>query len=395
MAKKIENDALFDEENAKASAPAQQNTNGKKKVVVVNVPKRKKLLRTPSHIIRITLIWCFLLVLFLLTYPFLEVRFYITKDLSVSPYAEDAYRVLAEQEDIDKAAEKLQKALDSLVEVPKTEDHISAESEQKPESAAESSAAVPQTSETSDHISANTETSAQPGRIRDMDTVNYNWTYTIKEGIQEEKLTTLIDQVKKINRYEYTEDSIKALNTAVLEAQKILCASVFISQNALQMMVGGTIAEAFGSTLSVGNAILRSVLSFALAILPIVGIFACVFDKKRIVKNIIVMIVSILALIDIFTTIYPFIGIGAVLSIVMYVIISLINIFGFYARQQEKYIVEHPEKEAEYTEKHPYFVRALINEKTLNGTLASSRKEKEFEAAVNAKKRNSKKKKGK
>ena len=143
MAKKIENDALFDEENAKASAPAQQNTNGKKKVVVVNVPKRKKLLRTPSHIIRITLIWCFLLVLFLLTYPFLEVRFYITKDLSVSPYAEDAYRVLAEQEDIDKAAEKLQKALDSLVEVPKTEDHISAESEQKPESAAESSAAVP------------------------------------------------------------------------------------------------------------------------------------------------------------------------------------------------------------------------------------------------------------
>ena len=185
------------------------------------------------------------------------------------------------------------------------------------------------------------------------------------------------------------------MNTAVLEAQKILCASVFISQNALQMMVGGTIAEAFGSTLSVGNAILRSVLSFALAILPIVGIFACVFDKKRIVKNIIVMIVSILALIDIFTTIYPFIGIGAVLSIVMYVIISLINIFGFYARQQEKYIVEHPEKEAEYTEKHPYFVRALINEKTLNGTLASSRKEKEFEAAVNAKKRNSKKKKGK
>ena len=39
-----------------------------------------------------------------------------------------------------------------------------------------------------------------------------------------------------------------------------------------------------------------------------------------------------------------------------------------YAIQQERYIVKHPELEAEFTEKHPYFVKALINYKSVTLT---------------------------
>ena len=158
-------------------------------------------------------------------------------------------------------------------------------------------------------------------------------------------------------------------------------------------MLGGSVGEAFGSSISIGNTILRAFLTFALSILPLIGLFACVFDKKRIIKNIIVLICSILVLVDIFFTIYPFIGIGAVLSIILYIIISVINIGGFYARQQEKYIVMHPELEAEYTQKHPHFVKALINHKSFGDEVPVDYKAKERAAAKNAKKHNTKKKK--
>ena len=47
----------------------------------------------------------------------------------------------------------------------------------------------------------------------------------------------------------------------------------------------------------------------------------------------------------------------------MYIIICVLNLAGVYAKQQEDYIITHPEKEPEFTEKHPQFVKALINYK--------------------------------
>lgn len=389
MARKIENEE-WDEGTSSDVSSEQKSDSGtgtkeKRKVVVINVPKRRKLLRTPSHIIRITLIWCLAIILFLLTYPFLQVTFYITEDLQVTPKAEEAYDVLATQADIDKAEKELRQALDSLAEAPKKEES---------KAASQSSAATQESTEGSQDSQPAEQQGG--GLTREINTINYNWIYTIPEGVNEEKLIQLIDEVKQINREKYTEESIDRLNTAILKAQKVLCASVFVSQNALQMMLGGTVGEAFGSSnISLGNTFLRSFFTFALAILPMVAIFACIFDKKRLIKNIIVMICCALALADIFFTIYPYIGIGAVLTISMYILTMVINIGGFYARQQEKYIVEHPEKEAEYTAQHPHFVKALINQKSLDSSVSVSRRERERAAAMNAKKRQTKKKKGK
>ena len=401
MAKKIENDDLIDDSvtpNASGSGKKTDDISGaaaaeggkgkpeKRKVVVINVPKKKKRLRTPSHIIRITLIWLLAIELFLLTYPFLQVRFYITEDLGVTPYQEKAYSKLATQEEIDNAAAELQKAIDSLVEAPPEGSDAEGSSD---ESKAESAASEASVNEPAESSAAE----AGSSNVRELSTVDYNWSYYIRSDVDAEKLTKLIVDVKQINRMIYTEESVDALNLAVLKAQKVLCASVFISQNGFQMMLGGSVGEAFGSSISIGNTILRAFLTFALSILPLIGLFACVFDKKRIIKNIIVLICSILVLVDIFFTIYPFIGIGAVLSIILYIIISVINIGGFYARQQEKYIVMHPELEAEYTQKHPHFVKALINHKSFGDEVPVDYKAKERAAAKNAKKHNTKKKK--
>ena len=108
------------------------------------------------------------------------------------------------------------------------------------------------------------------------------------------------------------------------------------------------------------------------------------------------MIGCVLALLDLFLAIYPYVGIGAVLSIIMYVIISLLNFCSIYAKQQEDHIVNHPEEEAEFTVKHPQFVKALLNEKSFGRYYDTQhRREQEYKAAKNAQKRNSKKKKGK
>lgn len=391
MARKIENEEM---EKVSPTVPAPQETpedapakNGKRKVVVINVPKRKKLLYTPTRIIRIFLLLALIVVLFLLSYPFLEVRFYITKDLTATPKISEAYDVLATQEDIDKAEAELRTALEGLVEAPKEEE------ESADDSSAQDSQNSQEPSAESTAEESSTATTAKSGFL-EMNTLDYNWMYTIQEGVNEEKLTTLIDEVKKIKRPLYTQESLDRLNAAVLKAQKILCASVFVSQNALQMMLGGTIGEAFGGNISLSNTFLRAILTFALGVLPMIAFLACLLDRRRMIKNIIVMICSALALADIFLTIYPYVGIGAVLTIIMYVLIMLLNIGGFYAGQQEKYIVNHPEMEAEYTQKHPQLVKALINHKSIYGSAVPPRAEQERTAAVNAKKRQAKKKKG-
>ena len=230
---------------------------------------------------------------------------------------------------------------------------------------------------------------------RAIETVSADWTYALRTDVNGERLEKLLDEAKKINRQKYTDESLEKLNHAILVAQKTLCASVFVSQNGIQMMLGGTIGEAYGATLSVGNTIVRGLLTFSLSILPLAAIIALAFDKKKAVKNVVVLICSILAILDIFLSIYPFIGIGAVLAIIIYIIAIMINLGGFYAYRQEKYIVDHPELEAEFTQQHPHLVKALINEKSFGDAEWMDRKAKERAAAQQAKKKMQKKKRSK
>ncbi len=69
----------------------------KKEVKVINVPKRKKPLATPSYIIRIAMIVCFVICILLLSSPFLSAKLYITKDLEITSSVSEAYREVATQ----------------------------------------------------------------------------------------------------------------------------------------------------------------------------------------------------------------------------------------------------------------------------------------------------------
>ncbi len=379
IAVKSETDVSFDETE---TGKGHKGRKKKNKVVVINVPKKKKPLSTPSQILRIFIVIAFVVTLFFLTYPFLYTHLYISDDLNITPDIDNAYRKLASQEEINKAEAELKKAYESLVEAPKEDD--------KEEST--------EASEASENSAENAEPSydADEGTlIRSIDTANYEWTYTIADGVDIESIASLIDEARSIDRDKYTEKSVNALNKSLLQAQKLLCAKVVISQSALQMMLGGSVGEAFGNYGSAWDSILHGICSFALAIIPIVGFFAATFDRKRHIKHVIIMIGVVLAIADIFLTIYPYIGIGAVLSVIMYLFIGALNIASIYALQQERFIVNHPEMEPEFTEKHPQFVKALLNAKTFGALKMPTAKEKEYKAAKNAQKRNTKKKKSK
>ena len=372
------------EENVPEAVPESQNAKEdkpkKRQVKVINVPKRRRPLQTPSNIIRLCIVWSFIICIFLLTYPFLSAQLFINDNLEVTTMVGTADLKLHTQDEIDEAAKELKAAIDGLEEAPPDEE----------------SSAEPDTSENSDSSSVTSDDSEYEPPIRSIDTANYKWQYSIRDDVDIEEIAGLIDSAKNIDRKKYTEESVDKLNRAVLEAQRTLCATVNVSQSAIQMMVGGMVGESFGNYGSVGHSVMHGIFSCGLAIMPIIGFFAATFDKRRHIKHVIVMICAILSLIDIFLTIYPFVGIGAVLSIIMYILICLLNIASIYTKQQEDFIVSHPEKEAEFTEKHPYLVKALLNAKTFGGLPTSSDiKEQTYQAAKNAQKRNKKKKKSK
>lgn len=328
---------------------------------VKNVPKRKKNkkpLRTPSHIIRICMVWCFVICLFLLSLPFINATIYITDDLKTTADAQQAYNKYATQEDIDSAEKDLQAALDGLVKDKNSKNDSTNESN--------SSAAV--------------------------NTAMFDWVYHIRADVKSEDLQKLILKAKNTDRSIYTKESVEKLNTATINAQKILCATVSISQTALQLMFGGSIAELYGHG-STGGTIVNSLFAYALAFIPLIGFFAASFDKTRHIKHIISLIGSILCIIDIYFIIYPYLAIGSVFSIIMYIIIMVINIFSIYAKQQEDYIIRHPELEPEFSEKHPNFVKALINYKAFKPEPSTKNDNSKLQAAKNAQKHNTKKKK--
>lgn len=307
--------------------------------------KKKKLLRTPSHIIRICMIWVYVIILFMLTSPFITASFYITEDSQVTADVTKAYLHYSTQEQIDKLKDDLEAAIDGL--------------------------------EKSDaEVEEYQETIALP-------TANMNWQYHVAEGINADELVKLIEEARGLDKRYYTEESVKALNSATLEAQKSLCATVTVTCSIFQLIFGGNVNGT--DTSAVGGLIASVMMIFVLAVLPLAGFFITCFDKRRHIKNVYALLCSLFCLLDIFIMVYPNIALGAVLTIFAYIALFLLAIGGLYAKQQEDYIVRHPEKEAEFTEKHPQFVKALINYKAVTMPVVTE-KEKTLASAQNAKK---------
>lgn len=279
----------------------------------------------------------------------MNATFYIKDDLSITTFVDEAYNKAATQEEIDAAEKDLQKAIDGLVTDP-----IKEESALEPTNAAAINAA------------------------------QFDWVYHISPDVNSENLQKLIAKAKDIDRSTYTDKSIETLNNSVTNAQKILGASVTISQTGLQLMFGGSIGEMFRGTS--GGTIANSLFAYALGIIPLICFFAASFDKKRHIKHIIALVGSVLALIDIYFIIYPYIAIGSVLTIIMYILICVLNIFSIYSKQQEDYIIKHPELEAEFTEKHPMFVNALINYKAFGKKQPDDKKDSKATSSKKSKK---------
>ena len=308
----------------------------KREVKVINVPrkkknKKKKPLVTPSFIIRISMIVCFVICILLLSSPFLSAKLYITEDLEITTSVSEAYRKPATQEMLDNAAKELQTALDSLEKVAKSAEENS--------------------------------TSAESASNVGLDSANYKWSYAVPHGVDAKPLAELIEKARNINRRDYTSESVERLNRSQLNAQKILCASVLVEQSVMQMALGGAIGESLGTVKNLGNTISHSFFAFLLGTVPLTCFIILCFDKRSHLKHIICMIGAIACLAVIFGLLYPHVGMGAVISIIVYIIIFLLNLASIYAKQQEDYIVKHPEKEPEFTEKHPHFVKALVNYK--------------------------------
>lgn len=346
---------------------------------IQNIPvkkKKKKMLRTPSHILRLCIVWAFIICIFLLSTSFKTTTLYINDKLEVTPYLQEGAFTYSTLEEIKAAESELQKAIDNLQEKPKTDETSDSTETDETDTS---------TAEVSTEASTGIDTAASP--------ITLKWLYHITDDIEVDQVQSaikLVDEAKAIDRSIYTEESIETLNKAVLKTQKSLGATVTMSQNALQIMFGGSIAEMYGKESA--SSISNSIFICALAIIPIVGFLAASFDKSKHIKHIIATIGSILAVLDIMFVIYPFVDIGSVATIIMYIVIAVLTVFSIYAKQQEDYIVKHPELEAEYSDKHPHFVKALINYKAFGGIPVIDKKEQERVSAQNAKKHRNKKK---
>lgn len=308
--------------------------------------KLKKNLVTPTVIIRYIMIATYAIAIYLLTFSLTNTTLYINDDLNTGIYNQNSYTHIATQEEIDAAADELEGAIKELKE----------------------SGVVVNVYQSS----------------LDLNTATYKWVYHTSKDVDSDKLRDLINQARAIDRRYYTEDTVKRLNTATLKAQHVMCATLTVSQSALQIMIGGSVADAYGDdnmTISIGN----YVLIYALGLLPLAGLFIAAFDKRTHIKNIYAACCSVLCIVDIMMLVFPSVGIGSVLTIFLYFILFGLSALAFYAKQQEDYIVAHPELEAEYTEKHPQFVKALINHKH-SSVPAQTKKEKELSSAKNAKK---------
>lgn len=310
--------------------------------------KRKKELKTPSYHVRMCMIWTYVIIVFLIVSPFVKASFYITDDLRVTTNVKEAYLYYSDQKEIDNAADELQDAIKGLEK-----------KELKP-------------GEVDDY---------QEGTIS-LRTAMYEWQYHTDEGVNSDQLRKLIEESKSVDRRLYTEDSVQKLNKATLNAQKMLCATVTVTRSLVQLMFDGNVNGA--DTSMIGGIVTSIILVFALIVLPVVGFFITCFDKRKHLKNIFSLICAIACIAIIFVMIYPFVAIGAVLTIFGDILLFVLSAAGFYTKQQEDYIVRHPEKEAEFGQKHPQFLKALLNYKASLPVVTEA--EKTYASAQNAKK---------
>ncbi len=288
--------------------------------------KRIKLYKTPTQIIRGFMVFLYLVIIFMLASPFMSATFYITENFQVTTDPSGAYTRYSTQEQVDNAEQELQQAIDSLEKnpeyVPDEEDEIS------------------------------------------ISTLGMDWRYNVAAGVDASSLVELVERAKNVDRSLYTEKSVNDLNNAIIRAQRVLCSTVRVTRSILQLILSGSVS---GTDVSgAGNIVVNVLLMYLLAVLPVVGILITLFDKIHHIKNISGMMVAMLCLMDIFGLVYPNIAFGAVMTITAYIILFALSIGGIYAKQQEDYILTHPEKEPEFTEKHPQFVKALINYKRVN-----------------------------
>ncbi len=315
--------------------------------------KRKKLLRPPTQIIRLFLIFAFVAEIYLLSCNFVTVTSYITEDLKAPLGYDGQYTTLADQKEIDDAAKELKSALDELELLEGKTPAKNSQINQKIQS------------------------------------TTYKWEYHIAKGVKFDELSDLINKANDIYQPYYTEKSIDRLNKATLKAQYAMRAVATISQSPLQLILGGNIGT--GDSADSAAVITGKVMLYLLVLLPFAGfLFAC-FDSRRHIKNVFSVITSGLCIIFIFLMVNPYYAVGSVIALFIYFIIIGLGIGGIYAKQQEDYIIKHPELEAEFSEKHPQFVKALINHKSVS-LEEITRKEAELKAAKNAKKSQDKKK---
>ncbi len=313
--------------------------------------KRKKLLKTPSHILRLCTVWMYVILIFLLSFSYVTMTLYIKDDMSIGNDLSSANLHYATQKEIDSAAGELEKALGALKE--------------------------------------SGEKSAEYKSTLAIASADFEWKYHIASDVDAKKLLELIEKSRELDRVAYTEETVKAVNDATLKAQNTLCATVTISQSALQIVLGGVVNDT--PTEAVSDLIISGIIMYALVLMPVIGFFFASFDKKRHMKNVYTIICCIACLFMIFFAIYPSIGIGAVISVILYIILFFMTAGSIYALQQERYIIRHPELEAEFTEKHPHFVKALINYKAV--TLTENIRQQEEEENEKKQKDNKKKKK--
>ena len=285
--------------------------------------KGKKSLVTPTKIIRWCMMALYAVAIYALTAPFITVTMYISEEGEITVDSSQAYSGKVTQEELDEASEKIRSAMNALQknDTPPPEYH--------------------------DTLG--------------LSNASYSWEYRVRRDLNADELLDLISQARQLDKREFTEETVAKLNQATLRGQRLLGASVTISQSVFQMILGGSIGDSYGTTLS---SISGSLMIYFLVLLPAAGFFVCLFDKRRHIKNLYAFLCSVICVVDTLLMIYPYVAVGAVCTILLYILLFGLSGAGMYAKQQEDYIVAHPEKEAEFTEKHPQFVKALINYKS-------------------------------
>lgn len=291
-----------------------------------------KPLKTPSYILRVFTIILFLFTVLCLSMPFFTMQLQMETSLDHK----------MTQTEVDQTTQQLKTAMDSLVKKETDKD-----------------------TETEDTTLA-------------MDTMQRTWIYTnIEKSVDITKFSETLNQCMSVNSELYTEESYTALKDEILSAQKKAGTYVMLSQTALQMIFCGNIAQQY---IDPEANTAGGLVYMLFALLPALGFFVNVFDSKRHIKNVTTLLTSSAAMILILILVSTScLDIGSLLSIFAYMLLLILGIGSIYAKQQEDYIVSHPELEAEFTEKHPQFVKALLNEKRFNVMLSSEREKEKAE----------------